>query len=158
PAQLLYGCDIILPHQWTPPAEQDDLEEAIMERVKATEKEIPEIRNLAQANSVKAKSIEKESYDRTVTVYNFNVGDSVLLSVEGIRSKFEPAWTGPYKVTEQLQRGNYIIKDSRNNFDVVNGDRLKKFISGNRRVPEDDKDMKQLLGSYPYQYINSKTP
>ncbi|PVV02649.1 hypothetical protein BB560_002889, partial [Smittium megazygosporum] len=101
-----------------------------------TEKEIPEIRNLAQANSVKAKSIEKESYDRTVTVYNFNVGDSVLLSVEGIRSKFEPAWTGPYKVTEQLQRGNYIIKDSRNNFDVVNGDRLKKFISGNRRVPE----------------------
>ncbi|PVU99647.1 hypothetical protein BB560_005472, partial [Smittium megazygosporum] len=83
-------------------------------------------------------SIEKESYDRTVTVYNFNVGDSVLLSVEGIRSKFEPAWTGPYKVTEQLQRGNYIIKDSRNNFDVVNGDRLKKFISGNRRVPENN--------------------
>ncbi|PVU85983.1 hypothetical protein BB559_006724 [Furculomyces boomerangus] len=115
PAQLLYGIDLMLPYAWKPPADQEDMEAAILEQIKYIKDDLPELRQ--------------------IVVEQFQLGDRVLKSVEQIHSKFDANWEGPFTIVGVGNRGNYYISDSQGSRDVINGDRLKSYRESEYMIP-----------------------
>ncbi|OMH82338.1 Retrovirus-related Pol polyprotein from transposon [Zancudomyces culisetae] len=136
PAELLYGVKLQTPATWRPPAEVEDLEEEIIQRVNAIQVGIPEIRRLAVEKMAEANQVMKQRYDKQVTVYRFKEGDKVLRKVEQPSGKLEPYWEGPYIVTRVLRLGTYVIQDPAGHRDLVNGDRLKPYRQAEHMIPE----------------------
>ncbi|OMH83345.1 Retrovirus-related Pol polyprotein from transposon [Zancudomyces culisetae] len=145
PAELLYGTQIVTPSLWTPPPDADDIELAIQEQIKSITSELPEMRTESITNNIAAKERDKQTYNRTVKVLAFKVGDLVLKMTEQTQSKLEEIWEGPYKVENALSRGTYIISDSDGNRDLVHGDMLKQFLYSRHMIPEVTNTLKSRL-------------
>ncbi|PWA01420.1 hypothetical protein BB558_002484 [Smittium angustum] len=118
PSELLYGVNLLTPATWVGPAEIDDLEGAIMERIEFIKTDLPELRNAGISRMVEVKQREKEVYDKSV------------------QSKLEELWEGPYRILKKLDKGTYIIEDEEGNRDLVHGDRLKLFYKNKEMIPE----------------------
>ncbi|PVV02831.1 hypothetical protein BB560_002705, partial [Smittium megazygosporum] len=136
PAEMLYGVKLTLPYIWSPPAEIEDLEEAIIERIKVIQIDLPKIRDLGYNKLISVKNNSEEVYNKSVSKNIFKVGQKVLLRIKEVGGKFDPLWEGPYEVIMDRANGSYIIADTANNKDSVTGDRLKNYNSSNYMVPE----------------------
>ncbi|PVV00346.1 hypothetical protein BB560_005277 [Smittium megazygosporum] len=66
PSELLYGVNLLTPATWVGPAEFDDLEGAIMERIGFIKTDLPELRNAGISRMVEVKQREKEVYDKSL--------------------------------------------------------------------------------------------
>ncbi|OMH80871.1 Pro-Pol polyprotein [Zancudomyces culisetae] len=99
PAELLYGVQIATPSVWTPPPDVDDLDIAVQERIDAIKSSLPEMRTDSVRNNVLAKERDRESYNKQVKSYKFNIGDLVLKMTEQTQSKLEEIWEGLSRLT-----------------------------------------------------------
>ncbi|OMH83419.1 Retrovirus-related Pol polyprotein from transposon, partial [Zancudomyces culisetae] len=136
PAELLFGVELDMPNTWKPNGEVYDYEEAVLERIKLINDEIPELRNLGIQNSTKAKNLEKKFYDKTVRKFSFKIGNFVWLRISAIVNKFDAVWEGPYRITEVSNNGTYYITDKEGYTDIVHGDRLKLYHGATNMIPE----------------------
>ena len=76
----------------------------------------------------------KRWHDKRIQKREFNVGDRVLLYNSNLRffaRKLLSKWEGPYVIEEVYHSGAIKINNSKgNNPRVVNGQRIKHYISG----------------------------
>ena len=96
---------------------------------------LDEWRTQAYENAKLFKEKVKRGHDKRIQKCEFNVGDYVLLYNSRLRffaGKLLSKWEGPYVIEEVYHSGAIKI----NNFEgtnpkVVNGQRIKHYISGN---------------------------
>ena len=74
----------------------------------------------------------KSNYDASIKPKQFEVGSFVLLfspkKRRNVYTRWNIAWTGPFRVMKQVNPSNYIIQRScRSNSFIVHGDRLREY-------------------------------
>ncbi|OMH84444.1 Retrovirus-related Pol polyprotein from transposon [Zancudomyces culisetae] len=131
PAELLYGKDLTMAHNWTPTNLIDRRNELVHHRIEFLSTGLKQIRELGLDNSKVKKLKQKGYYDKKVKEKLFRKNDIVLKFIEGEKTKFQRIWKGPYKVEKILINGTYVIVDSEGNSELVNGDTLKLFHESN---------------------------
>ncbi|OMH81079.1 Retrovirus-related Pol polyprotein from transposon [Zancudomyces culisetae] len=131
PAELLYGKDLTMAHNWTPANLIDTRNELVHHRIEFLSTGLKEIRELGLENSKVKKLKQKGYYDKKVKEKLFKKNDIVLKYIEGEKTKFQRIWKGPYKVEKILINGTYVIVDSEGNSELVNGDTIKLFHDSN---------------------------
>ena len=117
---------------------------------------LDEWRNEAYESACLFKEKVKRWHDKRIMKREFNVGDKVLLYRSRLRffaRKLRSKWEGPFIIEEVYRSGAIKI----NNLDgdkpqVVNGQRLKHYISGNPL--EKDADVIQVVS--PEELIETK--
>ncbi|OMH81098.1 Transposon Ty3-I Gag-Pol polyprotein [Zancudomyces culisetae] len=127
PSELLYGIEISTPDSWAYDDTNENIEEAIVERIKFVNSKFKELRDIAIDKITTNKKYVKDRYDRNIRQVEFKVGQYVLKHNDIPDSKFAEKWLGPYIIISRLGQGVYNIRDANNNFDIVNGDRLKEY-------------------------------
>ncbi|MCY5088411.1 hypothetical protein OV015_25705, partial [Salmonella enterica subsp. enterica serovar 1,4,[5],12:i:-] len=95
---------------------------------------LDEWRSEAYENAKLFKEKVKKWHDRRIIKREFNIGDKVLLYRSRLRffaGKLLSKWEGPYVVEEVYRSGAIKISSLQGNAtQVVNGQRLKHYISG----------------------------
>ena len=95
---------------------------------------LDEWRNEAYENAKLFKEKVKKWHDRRILKREFHVGEKVLLYNSRLRffaGKLLSKWEGPYVIEEVYRSGAIKIASMKNNAtQVVNGKRLKHYISG----------------------------
>ena len=95
---------------------------------------LDEWRNEAYENAKLFKEKVKKWHDRRILKREFHVGEKVLLYNSRLRffaGKLLSKWEGPYVIEEVYRSGAIKIASMKNNAtQVVNGQRLKHYISG----------------------------
>ena len=95
---------------------------------------LDEWRNEAYENAKPFKEKVKKWHDRRILKREFHVGEKVLLYNSRLRffaGKLLSKWEGPYVIEEVYRSGAIKIASMKNNAtQVVNGQRLKHYISG----------------------------
>lgn len=100
---------------------------------------------LAKKNSIKQKEKNKIYYDRNSNNVTFEIGNLVLLKKEN-RSKLDPLWTGPHKVTEIISATNtrILVKTklpsgrTKQINKIVHNNRLKIYIPTQAELESND--------------------
>ena len=91
---------------------------------------------LAQENARKSHSYNKGYYDRKARERNFSVGQYVYLYSPaikvGLSAKFRKPWTGPWLITGQKSRLNYVLVDERGRQVTAHVNRMKPCL----KIPE----------------------
>ncbi|OMH84774.1 hypothetical protein AX774_g1695 [Zancudomyces culisetae] len=87
----------------------------------------------------------KTAYDKKVKFVNFEIDQMVMKLVEHATDKFQVVWEGPYRILKRLNLGAYLITDSEENRDIVNGDSLKKYHHSTHMVPEVSSQLRSKL-------------
>ena len=117
---------------------------------------LDEWRNEAYENARLFKEKVKRWHDKRILKREFNVGDKVLLYRSRLRffaGKLLSKWEGPFIVEEVYHSGAIKINNlDRDKPQVVNGQRLKHYISGNPL--EKDADVIQVVS--PKEFIETK--
>ena len=96
---------------------------------------LDEWRTQAYENAKLFKEKVKRWHDKRIQKREFNVGDYVLLYNSRLRffaGKLLSKWEGPYVIEEVYHSGAIKINNFEGtNLKVVNGQRIKHYISGN---------------------------
>ncbi|KAH0556480.1 hypothetical protein KQX54_000035, partial [Cotesia glomerata] len=82
-------------------------------------------RATAANNLNQAKQTSKQYYDRYTKPYNYQVNEEVYLLKEPRLNKFEPYWTGPFKVIRILNKENVEICLGGNKTKITHSNKLK---------------------------------
>ncbi|OMH85879.1 hypothetical protein AX774_g565 [Zancudomyces culisetae] len=98
PAELLYGKDLTMAHNWTPTNLIDTRNELVHHRIEFLSTGLKQIRELGLENSEVKKLKQNGYYDKKVKEKLFRKNDIVLKYIEGEKTKFQRIWKGPYKV------------------------------------------------------------
>lgn len=146
PSELLYGYQITTPGLWSAPlteADEETMEELLVERVKFIRNELAEIRLSARENSEQAKGKQAERYNKRVKALRvYEIGEQVLLKENVPKGKFGDKWSGPYVVLKRKGVDNYYLEGPRRARvkAAVNSDFLKPYIE--RKTMEPDIEVK----------------
>jgi len=133
PMFLLYGREARLPIDLEFPAEVDDNDERISERIVKLVDQLERHRERAEMNLAAAQQRQKRNYDKKVTLYQFQIGDKVLLLRDKILAShskaFEAYWEGPYYIQEISNVGLYKLRSEPTKCfaKFISGDRLKLY-------------------------------
>ena len=98
-----------------------------------TMKRIFDAFQLVKQNLVQARIDQKEQYDKRACIQNYNIGDKVLLDVkvnkEGVSKKFNPRFTGPFRIQRLHSNNTVLIKEYESNqTQLVNINRIKPLF------------------------------
>jgi hypothetical protein len=108
---------------------------------------LDEWRNEAYENARLFKEKVKQWHDRTILKREFHVGEKVLLYRSHLRffaGKLLSKWEGPFIIEEMHRSGAIKIASLKDNTtQVVNGQRLKHYISGDSY--HEDVDVIQMV-------------
>nr|KAG5713032.1 hypothetical protein BaRGS_021826 [Batillaria attramentaria] len=122
PFLALYGEQAKLPFDVTGDANEQDLNEEIMDTMKGIHEEV---KNKIGENISRAQKKQKEYYDsRRAYDHGFRIGDKVLIinaaRVHRMGGKMAPRFVGPYEVISVLPKGRLQLKNTkRENRDVT---------------------------------------
>jgi len=127
PYELVYGIAPTLPGDPTPPFLWD-LSDADDRRA-WTAREIEHIEAMRRAvreQREEASSMSKERYDKTITPEPPLEPNTYVLRRNEPAKKYEPKWTGPYKILRALSNDLYELEDARGvkQSSLVHRDRL----------------------------------
>ncbi|OMJ25322.1 hypothetical protein AYI70_g972 [Smittium culicis] len=136
PSMMLYGSEMVLPTTWEPLSDTVDYEEEIKERERYINIDLPEIRKIGSKKNAESKNTSAVAYNKGIVGYRFKPRDVVLKFTDVKKSKFSPVWEGPYTIVEVGDYGSYTIKDDKENYDIVHGDKLKPYYHSSRMIPE----------------------
>ncbi|CAF1141669.1 unnamed protein product, partial [Brachionus calyciflorus] len=90
------------------------------------------------------------------------IGKTVYLKCEGLLSKLEPRFKGPYKVIEFIKRGNYKVKNALDESLPESFPRHKlKVIENDKTLPEESAEIEKILkqkdkGNEKFTWLNGK--
>nr|KAG5703600.1 hypothetical protein BaRGS_000985 [Batillaria attramentaria] len=116
PFLALYGEQAKLPFDVTGDANEQDLNEEIMDTMKGIHEEV---KNKIGENISRAQKKQKEYYDsRRAYDHGFRIGDKVLIinaaRVHRMGGKMAPRFVGPYEVISVLPKGRLQLKNTKN--------------------------------------------
>src|SRR3954454_22110742 len=119
---------------------------------------LDEWRNEAYENARLFKEKVKQWHDRRILKREFHVGEKVLLYRSRLRffaGKLLSKWEGPFVIKEVYRSGAIKISSLKDDTtQVVNGQRLKHYISGDSY--NEDVDVIQMVT--PEEFIRNRTP
>lgn len=142
PFELMYGVKARLPVDLTSEVESEDTTDLQrINRIESFTSEIETLRGAARDNLVEAQKQQKKSYDLKHAPPTYKIGDKVLKynrRREGrMGDKLAPRYTGPYTITELLERGVYRLKDGEKMLkQSVNATNIKLWHEQSPRVPQ----------------------
>nr|KAG5695504.1 hypothetical protein BaRGS_008007 [Batillaria attramentaria] len=115
PFLALYGEQAKLPFDVTGDANEQDLNEEIMDTMKGIHEEV---KNKIGENISRAQKKQKEYYDsRRAYDHGFRIGDKVLIinaaRVHRMGGKMAPRFVGPYEVISVLPKGRLQLKNTK---------------------------------------------
>ncbi|KAL8581212.1 hypothetical protein ACOMHN_038313 [Nucella lapillus] len=115
PFLALYGEQAKLPFDVTGDANEQDLNEEIMDIMKGIHEEV---KNKIGENISRAQKKQKEYYDsRRAYDHGFRIGDKVLIinaaRVHRMGGKMAPRFVGPYEVISVLPKGRLQLKNTK---------------------------------------------
>ncbi|KAK9073364.1 hypothetical protein SSX86_007688 [Deinandra increscens subsp. villosa] len=133
PFSLTYGTEAVIPAEVGLPTQR-------MLELRDNDKELranldvlEERREMASIRESKYKSEMEKYYNAHAKVYQFKEGDLVLRNNDVSRvepkGKLAVQWEGPYKISEVLNKGSYLLEDGNGNVlsRPWNGVHLKKY-------------------------------
>ena len=144
PFSLVYGTDAIAPTELLVPSPRIlhgmDLEtnaDICVEARVADLEGLEEVRELAQAHSLRYHQKLSSAYEKTLQTRSFAKGQMVLRTVDHVRrgfpspSMFALNWKGPYLICEAYDSGHYklAMADGTILADPINGKWLKRYYS-----------------------------
>ncbi|RNA01057.1 hypothetical protein BpHYR1_003709 [Brachionus plicatilis] len=94
--------------------EDNDESQAILKRSEEIKNLIDNVHPEA-AKNIKLKQIKQKiihDNDNNVTDERIPISSTVLIKCEGLLTKLEPRFKGPYKVNDYTKRGNYVLSNS----------------------------------------------
>jgi hypothetical protein len=137
PSKLLYGYEMVTPTVWTDRrTNYISAQEEVEERLRVTELQLRELRELAKRNATRAQNRQRERYDKKVVPRTFREGDQVLRRCMTPSGKFTNEYEGPYLVSLVKLNGVYEIMDGRGNKDVVHVDSLRPYNDHTQMIQE----------------------
>ena len=114
-----------------------------------------EIKNLFDYSIPKAITSIENSQEKQREIQNRNqntvhdkipIGQTVYLKCEGLLSKLEPRFKGPYKIVEITRRGNYKVENSLKEKLPESYPRHKiKVVEDDKRLPEDSAEVEKII-------------
>nr|KAG5713720.1 hypothetical protein BaRGS_024347 [Batillaria attramentaria] len=121
PFLALYGEQAKLPFDVTGDANEQDLNEEIMDTMKGIHEEV---KNKIGENISRAQKKQKEYYDsRRAYDHGFRIGDKVLIinaaRVHRMGGKMAPRFVGPYEVISVLPKGRLQLKNTKKVYVVI---------------------------------------
>ena len=109
PFELLYGrCPLdILSETWQESSKSD---ESVVSHILSIREKMMKMKELADANLLKAQEKQREWYDKNSRKREFKSGDMVLLLLPTSTTKLLAKWQGPYKVIDRVCKVDYRIE------------------------------------------------
>ena len=111
PFELLYGREVrgqldVVREAWEQPAQAD---ENIISYVMKVGDRLSEMSEIVRENVSNAQQTQKQWYDRTARVRQFNPGDRVLVLLPTSTHKLRAQWQGPFTIIERRGELNYVM-------------------------------------------------
>ena len=104
----------------------------------------PEVIERINANQEKQK--ETQNNEQNTVSEKIEIGKTVYLKCEGLLSKLEPRFKGPYKIIGYTKRGNYKVSNALNETLPETFPRQKiKVVDDNENLPEDSAEIDRIL-------------
>ena len=111
PFELLYGREVrgpldVLRESWVA---RERNTESVVSHVLAIRERMEQMSSLVKESLEKAQQSQKAWYDQTARDRTLNEGDMVLVLLPTSSNTLLAQWQGPYKVTKQVGKVNYLI-------------------------------------------------
>lgn len=131
PFELLYGWSVrgpldVLKETWVAGQRTS---ESVLSHVLNMQEKLAKMQDIVQENMTGAQRKQKQWYDRSARMREFQTGDQVLVLLPTITNKLAAKWQGPYRVKERVGSVNYRVEmhDHRKKNRVFHVNMLKKW-------------------------------
>ncbi|CAF0945051.1 unnamed protein product [Brachionus calyciflorus] len=143
--ELMFGRKMLTFKDWT--SSENKVEDVIART--------NEIKNLFDYSIPKAvisiensqeKQRENQNRNQNTVHDKIRIGQTVYLKCEGLLSKLEPRFKGPYKIVETTRRGNYKVENSPKEKLPESYPRHKiKVVEDDKRLQEDSAEVEKII-------------
>ena len=146
PFELMFGRKMNQFENWT--SSNEDEVSAILNRTQEIKEMFENTHSSALANIKKnqEKQIIIQNKAHNTESEKIPIGTTVYLKCEGLLSKLEPRFKGPYKITGHTSRGNYKVQDALGNAIPESFPRQKiKVVIDNELLPEQSLEIEKII-------------
>ena len=146
PFELMFGRKMNQFENWT--SSNEDEVSAILNRTQEIKEMFENTHSSALANIKKnqEKQIIIQNKAHNTESEKIPIGTTVYLKCEGLLSKLEPRFKGPYKITGHTSRGNYKVQDALGNAISESFPRQKiKVVIDNELLPEQSLEIEKII-------------